>query len=109
VHEFVPSPGQGCVAVECRSDDPSSIDVLRAVDHPATRHAVQIERAFLAELGSGCSMPVGAHVDGSKLHAFLASEDRSRHRREVLDLDDDVAVAVDQARRLAATMRAALV
>ena len=31
---------------------------------PPTRHAVEVERSFLAELGSGCSLPVGAHVDG---------------------------------------------
>ena len=37
-----------------------------AIDHAATRRAVEVERAFLAELGSGCSLPVGAHVDGAQ-------------------------------------------
>src|SRR5690606_36646968 len=51
---FVPAVGQGCVAVECRADDDGTVAALAAIDDPATRHAVEVERAFLAELGSGC-------------------------------------------------------
>jgi hydroxymethylbilane synthase len=70
--QFVPQVGQGCVAVECRDDDPRAIELLATIDHPTTRRAVEVERAFLAELGSGCSLPVGAHVAGGVLHSFLA-------------------------------------
>ena len=59
---FVPSPGQGCVAIECRSDDDEMLAMLAAVDHEPSRRAVEVERAFLAELGAGCSLPVGAHA-----------------------------------------------
>ena len=63
---FVPAVGQGCVAVECRADDASTAAAARRRRRrrrPATRSIV--ERAFLAELGSGCSLAVGAHcVDG---------------------------------------------
>lgn len=72
VQQFVPSPGQGCVALECRAGDDEVAALLAAVDHPATRAAVTAERAFLAELGSGCSLPVAAHVVGDELFAFLA-------------------------------------
>ena len=75
VSEFVPAVGQGCVAVECRADDEPTLDAVRAIDHPGTRHAVEVERAFLAELGSGCSMPVGAHVTAGTLWTFLADLD----------------------------------
>jgi hydroxymethylbilane synthase len=75
VSEFVPAVGQGCVAVECRADDAATLDAVRAIDHPDTRHAVEVERAFLAELGSGCSMPVGAHVTAGTLWTFLADLD----------------------------------
>jgi len=71
----VPAVGQGCVAVECRSDDEEARSALSAVDHEPTARAVTIERAFLAELGSGCSLPVGAHVSGGTLHSFLAGAD----------------------------------
>lgn len=74
----VPMVGQGCVAAECRADDVITAGVLAAIDHAATRRAVECERAFLAELGAGCSMPVAAHLDaGGMLRAFMAREDGS--------------------------------
>lgn len=69
---FVPAVGQGCVAVECRADDDRTVEVLSAIDDPTTRRAVEVERAFLAELGSGCSLPVGAHVAGARMTVYLA-------------------------------------
>jgi hydroxymethylbilane synthase len=74
VAEFVPAVGQGCVAVEARREDGATAELLAAVDDAATRHAVEVERSFLAELGSGCSLPVGGHVADGVLHVFLASE-----------------------------------
>lgn len=76
--EFVPAVGQGCVALDCRIDDGSTRDALAQIDDGSTRAAVEVERAFLAELGSGCSLPVGAHVSAGRLMTFLASE-RSTH------------------------------
>jgi hydroxymethylbilane synthase len=92
---FVPAPGQGCVAVECRADDPSTAELLTAVDDAATRSAVELERRFLAELGSGCSLPVGAHCDGAVLLAYLADPvtGRSTTRREAIDVDVAALVA----------------
>lgn len=75
IDEFVPAVGQGCVAVECRLGDDRTRAALAAIDHEVTRRSVEIERAFLAELGSGCSLPVGAHVAGDLLHTFLADLD----------------------------------
>jgi hydroxymethylbilane synthase len=77
VDEMVPQVGQGAVAVECRVDDAVAREALAVIDDPATRQAVECERAFLAELGSGCSLPVGAHAvlldgDGLQLRTFLA-------------------------------------
>ena len=40
----------------------------------STRRAVTIERVYLDELGAGCTLPVGAYVDGELLHVFLADE-----------------------------------
>ncbi len=75
VASFVPAVGQGCVAVEARAGDAAAVALLGAVDDAVTRHAVEVERSFLAELGSGCSLPVGGHVAGSTLHVFLAASD----------------------------------
>jgi hydroxymethylbilane synthase len=73
---FVPMVGQGCVAVEHRFGDVRLREALATIDHGTTRHAVETERAFLRVLGSGCSLPVGAHVDESKvITTFLATGD----------------------------------
>jgi hydroxymethylbilane synthase len=102
---FVPSPGQGCVAIECRADDTEMADVLATIDHANSRRAVEVERAFLAELGSGCSLPVGAHARGGTLTAFLASADGSRHLIEVIEVPADHAAALASGAALARTMR----
>ena len=71
----VPMVGQGCVAVEARTDDMVVREVLGHLDHSATRRAVEAERAFLAELGAGCSLPVAAHLDADgTFHAFMARD-----------------------------------
>lgn len=73
VERICPQVGQGALAVECRHDDDKVATMLAAIDDPGSHRAVAIERSFLAELGSGCSLPVAAHLgpDGH-LRTFLA-------------------------------------
>jgi len=106
IDQFVPAPGQGCVALECRADDPTTAALLTAVDHPATRIAVSAERAFLAELGTGCSLPVAAHANGDTLYAFLAAEaDTTHHVNDRIRLADDPATNLAQAAAMAQSLR----
>lgn len=59
--QMLPAPGQGALAVECRSADTDLVDAVRTVlDDPRTRAAVTAERTVLADLEAGCSAPVGA-------------------------------------------------
>ena len=101
----VPMIGQGCVAVECRADDLQTRELLGLVDHPLTRRAVEIERMFLAELGAGCSMPVGAYVDETNvLTTFLASGVEIDapwiiFREQLSSITDPYQLAVDLARK----------
>jgi hydroxymethylbilane synthase len=60
--DMLPQVGQGALAVECRADDDATRGLLAAIDDADAHLAVTAERAFLAELGGGCSMPVGAHA-----------------------------------------------
>ena len=71
IERCVPAPGQGCVVVECRTADADIRAAVTALDHPPTRRAVEIERAFLGAFGTGCSLPIGAHVAGEQLHVFV--------------------------------------
>ena len=86
---IVPQVGQGAIAVECREGDVATRTVLGAIDDDASRRCVVAERAFLAVLGSGCTLPVGAHAtlagDRLSLHAIIASVDGTTllsHRAE---------------------------
>lgn len=70
LEDFLPAPGQGALAVQCRQDDEEARALLELIDDPAVRAEVDAERAFLAGLGGGCSLPVGAlarHVEGGRL------------------------------------------
>jgi len=57
---MLPAPGQGALGIQFRANDIRSRDLLAAIDHRPTHLAVTAERAFLAALGGGCSLPVGA-------------------------------------------------
>jgi hydroxymethylbilane synthase len=59
--QVLPAPGQGALAVECRSTDTELVALLAdALDDRRSRAAVTCERVVLAELEAGCSAPVGA-------------------------------------------------
>lgn len=76
---MLPQVAQGALAVECRASDEQTRVRLAAIEHRPSRIAVDAERAFLAELGGGCDLPVGAYatVDGAEvtLEAMVASLD----------------------------------
>ena len=76
--EMLPAPGQGALAVECRSGEPDLASLLACADDPATRAAVTAERSLLAALQAGCSAPVGGYAagtDGLRLQAVIAAAD----------------------------------
>ena len=74
---MLPAPGQGALAIQCRSDDQATLTLLAAIEDEAVRTAVTAERTFLNVLESGCSAPVGAFatVTGSaiQLNALVAA------------------------------------
>lgn len=76
--EFLPSPGQGAIAVECREDDAATRALLARIDHAPTRTAVTAERGVLAALGAGCELAVGtfAEIEGDlvTLRAMLGGD-----------------------------------
>lgn len=58
--QMLPAPGQGALAIECRSDDVELMADLSRLDDVHTRAAVEAERAVLATLEGGCLAPIGA-------------------------------------------------
>lgn len=76
---MLPQVGQGSLAVECRAGDSAVLKVLSGIEHGPSRVALQCERGFLARLGGGCDLPVGAYarLDGDDIvvEGMLASAD----------------------------------
>jgi hydroxymethylbilane synthase len=60
---MLPAPGQGALAVQCRSTDQATLNLLAALEDESTRRAVTAERAFLSGLGGGCAVPVAAYAN----------------------------------------------
>lgn len=60
LESMLPAPGQGALAVQCRTDDPTTLELLMPLDDNATHQAVTAERQFLLALGGGCTAPVAA-------------------------------------------------
>jgi hydroxymethylbilane synthase len=87
--EMVPAPGQGCLAVQARASDGATIEVLSALDHAASRMALEVERGLMARLGGGCALPLGAFAEsvprGVRLLAIALSPDGSRIVRTEVD------------------------
>lgn len=60
--EFIPSPGQGTLAIVSRRDDHDTTLVLESIQHMPSRDESEAERAFSKVVESGCRFPVGAYA-----------------------------------------------
>ncbi|HVA52909.1 MAG TPA: hydroxymethylbilane synthase [Acidimicrobiales bacterium] len=101
---FVPQVGQGALGLEARVDDDEIRDVLRSINDEAAFRAVVAERAFLEELGAGCSIPAGAYADVDQetvtLRGVMIAPDGSKSVRAELVGTDPHQLGSDLARLL---------
>jgi hydroxymethylbilane synthase len=110
--QMLPAPGQGALAVECRSDDLELAAGLAALEDTHSRSAVDAERAVLSTLEGGCSAPIGALAevvegdDGDELwlRAIALSHDGALSVR--MSASGDPADATGVGTRLAGEMLA---
>jgi uroporphyrinogen III methyltransferase/synthase len=77
--EFVPAPAQGTLAIETRSDDEWTVEIVRSIDDELSRALALAERQVLATTQCGCHAPVGAYAerqgDTIEVHAFISDVD----------------------------------
>ena len=82
VDEIIPAPAQGTLALELRADNTELLAKLNALADEDTDRCVQMERAFLKQIGGDCHTPVAAYCaindGGLELRAMYGSEDGSR-------------------------------
>ena len=100
---MLPAPGQGALAVQCRADDQTTLNLLAALDDGSTRKAVTAERAFLSGLGGGCSVPVAAYavISGQSSVISLTGLVISEDGKKVVKLTDQGVDALALGRELA--------
>ncbi|MBU6268100.1 MAG: hydroxymethylbilane synthase [Sphingomonadales bacterium] len=72
--DWLPAPGQGAIAIECRTDDAGTRQLLATIDDQPSRHSVTAERTLLAALGGNChsAVAVWTVADGAGLHMRAA-------------------------------------
>jgi hydroxymethylbilane synthase len=109
---ILPAPGQGALAVECRSEASEPImNLLAELDHEHSRLTSTAERVVLAELQAGCSGPVGAlariEAGTLRLEASVCALDGSRAIRATAEADVSDGTASNQDRARVAGMRVA--
>ncbi len=59
---FVPSPGQGTLALEGRTNDAPTREVVAAITDERTLACLRAERTVAEALGATCDTPLGAHA-----------------------------------------------
>jgi len=89
--EFVPSPGQGAIAVT-RLDNEIGETLHTVLDSPRSRVETTVERTILAELGGGCVAPIGIYavIQGEYVNATV--QVYSRDGGETVATSRDLAV-----------------
>ena len=77
--DFLPTAGQGIIAVQCRDDDHDIKKILNKINHSQTQICALAERNFLKTLGGDCDTAVGCNVIFNRqkleLKAQLFSDD----------------------------------
>ncbi|MFY0574740.1 hydroxymethylbilane synthase [Cystobacter fuscus] len=66
----LPAVGQGVLAIQCRTEDAAVRGLLAPLEDATTRVAVTAERALMARLEGGCTVPLAGHatVQGQTVH-----------------------------------------
>ena len=90
--DMLPAPGQGALAIQCR-DEAESLDLLAPLQHAETTACVNAERAFLAGLGGGCSLPIAAYAEIDSDGLYLRGRVNSPDGKQQIDVKTEGSVS----------------
>ena len=62
IEQFLPAPGQGAICIVCRENDKAVQPLLDKINDRKSAAEVGAERALLARMDAGCTVPMGAHA-----------------------------------------------
>jgi hydroxymethylbilane synthase len=86
---WIPAPGQGALAAQCRAGDAAIEAQLATLADAACVAATRWEREFLRVIEGGCSTPFGCHVIGQRAYIGIASD--TGWRAATIELPQDFA------------------
>ena len=79
---FIPAPGQGVIAVECREDDNKTLNTINDIGSFKSQSEAAVERSFLKAIGGDCNIPAGCYAkhSGENIYAtaFISDHEGSR-------------------------------
>jgi hydroxymethylbilane synthase len=103
VEQMTPAPGQGCLAIEIRSDDDAARAAVGRISDPVASACLRAERDCVIALEATCDTPIGVlaeSVDGDparlRVTAYAGAHDGSAWVRDELEGGNDVGKEVAQ-------------
>lgn len=104
--QMLPAAAQGVIGIECLEDRTELLQLLKLLDHAATRTVITAERAVAKQLQADCQSPVATfgEIDGTTLNlrAMVASPDGRKIIREQVSgpADDPQALGISLSGKL---------
>lgn len=104
--QMLPAAAQGVIGIECLEDRTELLQLLKLLDHAATRTVITAERAVAKQLQADCQSPVATfgEIDGTTLNlrAMVASPDGREIIREQVSgpADDPEALGISLSGKL---------
>ena len=95
--ESLPAPGQGALALECRSDRANILAALAPLADTGTTLATAAERAFSRALGGSCHTPLAAYAEWEGGTLWLRGLLAGRDGRDILRGEAEAEVADGEA------------
>ncbi|SMH70219.1 hydroxymethylbilane synthase [Candidatus Nitrosotalea okcheonensis] len=104
---FPPSPGQGALGIVSRKDNVSLIELLKKIEDPETRNAIEAERSLSMFVDSGCRFPVGAfaHRDNDRLKLKVIVYSIDGKKSIMVEKDSETSKANDLGKQVATELR----
>jgi len=86
---MLPSPGQGALAIQIRSDDEEIGRIVKSIENENDRITTSAERSFSRRLGGDCNTPLAAYAEIRKdtltLTGLVASRGGDRIIRDQIE------------------------
>ena len=104
---FPPSPGQGALGIVSRRDNLELIELLKKIEDPQARNAVEAERSLSMFVDSGCRFPVGAfaHEENNRLRLKVVVYSVDGSKSIMVERDSEINQANELGKQVATELK----